>query len=84
MATNSLRDWYDDASVVAIVLMVLIVAFILDGAFFLQELLAVVTLVAPAVAIYLLWRLVVATERVAEATEMLAAEGLTAQGSDDD
>jgi len=74
MAANSLRDWYDDASVVAIVLMVLIVALILYGTFILQELLSVVALAAPVVALYLLWRLARAVERVADATELLAAE----------
>ena len=76
MAASSLRDWYDDASVVAIVLMVLIVALILYGTFILRELLAAVALAAPLVALYLLWRIALAAERVAEATELLAVEGM--------
>lgn len=76
MAADSLRGWYDDASVIAIVLMVLVVAMILYGTFILQEALAVVGLVAPLVVLYLLWRLVLAVERLADATELLAAEGM--------
>lgn len=76
MATDALRTWYDATSNVAIVLMVLVVAVILYGALVIQELLAAVALVAPAVALYLLWRLVRATERLADATELLAAEGM--------
>lgn len=75
MTADSLRSWYDDVSVVAIVLMVLIVALILYGTLILRELLAVIALVAPALVLYLLWRLVLATERLADATELLAAEG---------
>lgn len=74
MVSDSLRGWYDDSSVVAIVLMVLVVAAILYGTLVLRELLAVVALVAPAIGLYLLWRLVRAVERVALAAEAVAAE----------
>jgi hypothetical protein len=83
MATNDLRGWYDDASVVAIVLMVLIVALILYGTVVLRETLAAVALAAPLVALYLLWRVAVAAERIADATELLAAEGLDGDGDGD-
>lgn len=74
MSASTLRTWYDNTSNVAIVLMVLVVAVILYGTLVLQQLLASVALVAPLVVIYLLWRLVVAVERVAAAVEVLAAE----------
>lgn len=76
MAADSLRTWYDNTSNIAITLMVLVVALILYGTLILQELLGVVALAAPVVLLYLLWRLVRATERLADATELLAAEGM--------
>jgi hypothetical protein len=79
MSTGTLRTWYDDASNVTIALMVLVVALILYGTLILQQLLGVVALAAPVVLLYLLWRLVLAVERVAQATEVVAAEGLAGE-----